>query len=105
MLNVENLDLPGRRAVVTREGGATDVAHWATGTARLLPKVINGRTMGPVFLAARAPMATRAPSLADLDPTTLRARLSYRRAPEVFTFASGGATLHQLRHSALTHLA
>ena len=34
-----------------------------------------------------------------------RARLSYRRAAEIFTTAGGGWTLHQLRHSRLTHLA
>jgi integrase len=33
------------------------------------------------------------------------ARLSYRRAAETLTTASGGWTLHQLRHSRLTHLA
>jgi integrase len=32
-----------------------------------------------------------------------RARLSYRQAEDLFKAASGGATLHQLRHSALTH--
>jgi integrase len=31
--------------------------------------------------------------------------LSYRRAAEQFTEATNGWTLHQLRHSALTHLA
>jgi hypothetical protein len=31
--------------------------------------------------------------------------LSYRRAEELFCAASGGWTLHQLRHSAITHLA
>ncbi len=35
---------------------------------------------------------------------TGRARLPYRRAGEIFT-ATTGWTLHQLRHSALTHLA
>jgi len=44
-------------------------------------------------------------SAADLDPDTGRARLSYRRAAELFTAATGGTTLHQLRHSALTHAA
>jgi integrase len=39
---------------------------------------------------------------ADLDPAG-RARLSYRQAAALFSAASGGATLHQLRHSALTH--
>ena len=32
-----------------------------------------------------------------------RARLSYERAETLFREASGGATLHKLRHSALTH--
>ena len=31
------------------------------------------------------------------------ARLSYQQAATLFSEASGGATLHQLRHSALTH--
>ena len=51
------------------------------------------------------PAPARQPALADIDPTTGRARLSYRRAEEIFTLASGGRTLHQLRHSRLTHLA
>jgi integrase len=104
-LNVEDLDLADRRAATISKGGNTDVIHWATGTARLLPKVIEGRTKGPVFLAERAPSPSRAPALTDLDPTTGRARLSYRRAAEIFSQASDGSTLHHLRHSALTHLA
>jgi integrase/recombinase XerD len=40
----------------------------------------------------------------DLDPASGRARLSYRRAAELFQ-ARTGSTLHQLRHSALTHAA
>lgn len=39
---------------------------------------------------------------ADLDPFG-RARLSYQQAAALFSKASVGATLHQLRHSALTH--
>jgi integrase len=34
-----------------------------------------------------------------------RARLSYEQASQIFKRASKGATLHQLRHSALTHAA
>lgn len=41
----------------------------------------------------------------DTDRATGRTRLSYRRAAELFTGASGGWTLHQLRQSALTRLA
>ncbi|GAA1693998.1 hypothetical protein GCM10009733_107260 [Nonomuraea maheshkhaliensis] len=47
---------------------------------------------------------------ADVDPGSGRARLSYRRAAELFEQATadlpgGPHTLHQLRHSALTHAA
>jgi len=52
--------------------------------------------------AVRSP---RQPALADFDPATGRARLSYWRAAEIFTTAGGGWTLHHLRHSRLTHLA
>ncbi len=64
-----------------------------------------GRTRGPLFLAGRPPAPSRAVASSDLDPGTGQARLSYRRAAEIFTKASDGATLHQLRQSALTHLA
>lgn len=119
-LNVAGLDLRNRRAKVRRKGSAIDVIVWQTGTARLLPRLLNGRTKGPVFLTdrkARVQLAT-----ADLDPATGRARLSYRRAEEIFNqltrplahpsltnpnhiAATNGWTLHQLRHSALTHAA
>jgi site-specific recombinase XerD len=102
-LDVPGLDLRNRSAKVTRKGGAADMITWQTGTARLLPRLLNGRTTGPVFLTqrrARLPLAA-----ADLSPGTGHARLSYRRAAEIFTDATGGATLHQLRHSALTHAA
>ncbi len=67
-----------------------------------------GPTRGPVFLAERAP--TRATPTMDVCPDTGRARLSYRRAAELFAHATTplaaagqptGWTLHQLRHSAL----
>ncbi len=77
----------------------------------LLPRILAGRTREPVFLAERAP--TRAVPTLDLCPDTGRARLSYRRAAELFAHATTplaaaagqqtGWTMHQLRHSALTH--
>ncbi len=79
--------------------------HHASGTARLLTKVIDARSRGPLFSAGRTPSPSRAAALTDTDPSTGRSRLSYRRAAEIFTDASGGATLHHLRHAALTHLA
>lgn len=95
-----DLDLPNRRAEVRRKGGAMDVIVWQTGTARLLPRLLKGRTSGPVFVTerkARVPLAA-----ADVDPAG-RARLSYQQAAALFKNATGGATLHQLRHSTLTH--
>lgn len=103
LLDVADLDRPNRRAVVRRKGGAVDEITWQTRTARLLARQLTGRARGPVFLTDRAARVQLA--AADLDPDTGRARLSYRRAAEVFKDASSGWTLHQLRHSRLTHLA
>ncbi len=64
--------------------------------------------------AARAarcfsPIAARRRAAPPRSSTSARtsghARLSYRRAEEIFRAASGAWTLHQLRHSAITHLA
>jgi integrase len=100
-LDVGGLDLANRRAVVTSKGGAREWVTWSTSTARLLPRLLKGRREGPVF-------TTHAPSrvvVAKLDQAPDgTARLSYRRAEELFKAATG-STLHQLRHSALTHLA
>ncbi|HWM97029.1 MAG TPA: site-specific integrase [Streptosporangiaceae bacterium] len=113
-LNTEDLDLEFRRGRVTSKGGAIEYVHWATGTARLLPRLLRGRTSGPVFLAGRrAPVSgSRAPAEADVCPETGRGRLSYPRAEYLFKQATAahdpheqGWTLHQLRHSALQHLA
>ncbi|MBA2323386.1 MAG: hypothetical protein H0V92_04970 [Pseudonocardiales bacterium] len=56
------------------------------GTALLLPRLLSGRGRGPVFLADRRP--TRAVPGLDLCPVTGHARLSYRRAAELFEHAS-----------------
>ena len=104
-LDLADLDLANRRALVIGKGGRAERVGWETRTARLLPRLLRGRTRGPVFLAAIAPAPARQPALADLDPDSGRARLSYRRAAELFSATSGGWTLHQLRHSRLTHLA
>jgi integrase/recombinase XerD len=98
-LDVGDLDLANRRARVHSKGGAVEWVFWQTGSAQLLPRLLAGRTDGPVFLAGRRP--TRAAAALDLDPTSGRARLSYRRAAELFQ-ARTGWTLHQLRRSALT---
>jgi integrase len=102
-LDVEDLDLANRRARVVRKGGAADVITWSTSTARLLPRLLKGRKSGPVFLTERKARVELPPG--DVDQESGRARLSYVQAEQLFKAASGGRTLHQLRHSALTHLA
>jgi integrase len=110
-LDVPDLDLRNRRAKVRRKGGAADIIVWRTGTARLLPRLLEGRRRGPVFLTQRR-ARVELPD-ADLDPGTGRARLSYRRAAECLAAETsdpdihpgGPWELHELRHSALTHAA
>jgi site-specific recombinase XerD len=119
-LDIEDLDRRNRRSKVTRKGSAVDIIVWQTATARLLPRLLDGRTRGPVFLTDRR--ARVALAAADIDPVSGRARLSYRRAEEIFNettkplahpditdprrlAAAPGWTLHQLRHSALTRAA
>ena len=102
-LDVEDLDRPQRRARVRSKGGNTDMIFWAAPTARLLGRYLAGRTSGPLFLTtdrSRNPTSRR-----DLHAPTGQARLSYRTAAALFGRHSGGWTLHQLRHSSLTHLA
>ncbi|MBB2912083.1 RNA polymerase sigma factor (sigma-70 family) [Streptosporangium becharense] len=98
-LNVEDLDLDGRR------GGADDArVSWRSGTARLLPLLVAGRARGPLFLSDRRPGPARMPARADLCPETGRRRLSYERAEYLFKQATrtldpagDGYTLRQLR--------
>ena len=80
---------------------------WTERTSDLLAWLLSGRPLGPVFLTDRR--ASRRTPQADLCPLTGRARMSYRRAAELFAAAtrpldlSGqGWTLHQLRPAALT---
>ncbi|MFH9070127.1 sigma-70 family RNA polymerase sigma factor [Streptomyces alboflavus] len=98
-LNVEDLDLDDRRA---RTGGTW--VSWRSGTARLLPALLSGRTRGPLFLADRRPAPARTPAAADLCPQTGRRRLSYERAEYLFKRttkslapSADGYTLSQLK--------
>ncbi|MEH0973610.1 site-specific integrase [Micromonospora sp. CPCC 205546] len=108
-LSIEDLELDARRARVTSKGGATEYVYWTSGTAHLLPRLIRGRDRGPVFLSERRPGPARRPPAKDLCPHTGRARLGYDRARILLdqhtrTDTSPGWDLHQLRHSAATHL-
>ncbi|MBB5781944.1 tyrosine-type recombinase/integrase [Nonomuraea jabiensis] len=107
-LNVEDLDLEHRRAPVRSKGGATEWLYWDSGTAHLLPRLLrlpdgSVRTHGPLFLSERRPVPARRPAAADICPHTGRARLGYDRA-RVLLDKHAGLDLHQLRHSAATHL-
>ena len=45
-LNIEDLDLGARRAVVRGKGGHRQEVVWASGTVRLLPRYLGGRQRG-----------------------------------------------------------
>ncbi|GAA3414544.1 RNA polymerase sigma factor [Streptosporangium vulgare] len=92
-LNVEDLDLAGRRG---RAATGSGWVHWRSGTAELLPYLVAGRRRGPLFLSDRRPGPGRPPAPGDLCPETGRRRLSYERAEYLFKRATGH-TLDQLR--------
>jgi integrase/recombinase XerD len=94
-LDAEHLDLASHRTR-TRE------LSWTPPTSERLGWLLAGRCRGPVFLTERRAPAGTPP--ADVCPLTGRARMSYRRAAEIFTTATRGLdpaghgwTLHQLR--------
>jgi integrase len=107
-LDVERLDLDNRRAPIRSKGGEIEWVHWGTGTAHLLPRLLrlpdgSSRSSGPLFLASRKPVPARRPGPRDICPHTGHARLGYDRARIVLKDLTGWQ-LHQLRHSAATHL-
>jgi integrase/recombinase XerD len=87
-LDASDLDFATRR--VRRRGGPRQVDRigWGPLSAELLPLLTIGRTGGPVFLTTRR-AAGRVPA-ADRCPYTGRARLSARRAAELFQAATRG---------------
>jgi integrase len=103
-LDVPDLDLANRQARARTKGGHIRPLHFQTAAARLLARLVAGRQAGPVFLTERRAASHRVMAEADLDPASGRARLSYEMAEQLFKRYSGGKTLHQLRHSRLTHL-
>jgi site-specific recombinase XerD len=104
-LNVEDCDVDNRRAKVTVKGGDTEWIVWGRGTALLLPRYLHGRQAGPLFCSDRQPGPARrsATPSRDLCRETGRMRLGYDRA-RVLIKHHIGLSLHQLRHSAATHL-
>jgi integrase len=107
-LDIAQLDLDNRRAAIRSKGGETEWVYWGTGTAHLLPRLLRlpdgtSRSSGPLFLASRKPVPSRRPALRDICPHTGRPRLGYDRARILLKNLTGWQ-LHQLRHSAATHL-
>lgn len=100
-LNADELDLAGcRMKAMTAQGQI----RWTAGTSDLLGWLLTGRRHGPVFLTGRRASAQVAAR--DLCPLTGRARMSYRRAAEIFTVHTAaldprgrGWTLHQVRQA------
>src|ERR1044072_5182201 len=123
-VNIEDLDFAGRRCQVKAKGARTkarrrgqaredfvlETVYWDAGTARLLPRLLKGRTRGPVFVTHRRPGPGKVVSPRDGCPDTGLARLSYGQARALLdehTAVRGPGTgwdLHEYRHSALTHL-
>lgn len=103
-LDIGSLDLAHRRGRVAIPQPGTWICWTAAVTTDLLGWLVAGRPEGPVFVTGRrAPGHT---ARADRCPVTGRARMSYRRAAELFTAATApldpagrGWTLHQLQQA------
>lgn len=104
--HVEDLDLANKQARITAKGGHIMWITWSTDTAHLLPRLIAGRTHGPLFLSEHRPGPHRRATTnsKDICPETGRARLGYDRARILLGQYADGLRLHQLRHSSATHL-
>ena len=103
-LDAGRLDLRGGRAPLAPPAGPAGWIRWRDSTSQVLGWLLAGRTYGPVFLTDRRAPARAA--AADVCPVTGRARMSYRRAAEIFTSATRpldpagrGWTLGQLRQA------
>jgi len=100
-LDLDHLDLVRHRTRPRPGDGPAAGIAWQEATSQVLRWLLAGRTSGPVFVTGRQARATCA--AADRCPLTGQARMSYRRAAELFTTltspldpAGRGWTLHQL---------
>jgi integrase len=100
-MDAHQLDLLRHRVRARPDGGSRTPIEWQGATSQILRWLLSGRTWGPVFLTDRRAPARTAP--ADVCPLTGQARMSYRRAAEIFAAltrpldpAGRGWTLHQL---------
>jgi len=98
-LDADHLDLQRHRTRARpRDWPGAGIA-WQEATSQVLRWLLAGRTSGPVFVTGRRAQARSA----DLCLVTGQARMSYRRAAELFSTltspldpAGRGWTLHQL---------
>jgi integrase len=115
-LDADQLDLDGHRvrrlpSCDTADGQSADIA-WGVLTGQFLRWLLAGRTWGPVFVTVRrAGTRTSRAAAGNVCQQTGQARLSYRRAAEIFTAATRpldpaghGWTLHQLSAAAQASL-
>lgn len=102
-----------RRRGAPREDFVLEPVYWDAGTARLLPRLIKGRTRGPVFVTHRKPSPGKVVSPRDVCPDTGLVRLAVvragprpaRRPPRRRRGGRrAGWDPHEYRHSGLTHL-
>jgi hypothetical protein len=103
-LDAHQVDLSRHRSRALPPAGSPAGIEWRPATSQVLRWLLSGRTWGPVFLTDRKAPARTAP--ADVCPLTGQARMSYRRAAEIFGArtrpldpAGRGWTLHQLSAS------
>src|SRR3984957_14058380 len=100
-LDADQIDVSRHRARTLPGAKSPASIEWQAATSQILRWLLSGRTWGPVFLTDRRASARTV--TADACPLTGQARMSYRRAAEVFTTltrpldpAGRGWTLHQL---------
>jgi integrase len=101
--DIADLDMDNRRLRVTSKGGDVEWVYFQSGSARNLPRLLRGRTSGPLFVTRLRPGPARAPAAADVCPATGRVRISYRRMAELVVQHSGWPT-HTFRKAQLSHL-
>jgi hypothetical protein len=108
-LDADRLDLSRHRVLprASRQSPGGGV-EWREGTSQVLRWLLAGRTWGPVFVTGRRAPAGAAD--ADVCRVTGQARMSYRRAAEIFTAltrpldtAGRDWTLHQLSGAGRAH--
>ncbi len=108
-LDVQHVDLARHRTRARSVDWPGAGIAWQEATSQVLRWLLAGRTAGPVFVTDRARATGTA---ADRWPVTGQARMSYRRAAELFTTltrpldpAGHGWTLHQLSGAGPAELA